>query len=107
MCIRDRDYAIRLVMIDSAGRELARTEEPCDICTLKEADEAATRAAGKLMLATRSNPIATAPPPAQPRQAEPAPPATTQRQAEPAPPTPPGTEPVPPSVAARPVEAKH
>jgi hypothetical protein len=106
-----KDYTIRLVMIDAAGREVARTEEPCDICTVKEADDAAARAAGKLMLATRSNmpqqTTATTPPPPpkeQPKEAEPAPP-PAPKEAEP---LPPGAQPEPiPPGGTRPLEKKH
>jgi hypothetical protein len=88
-----KDYTIRLVMLDAAGREVARTEEPCDICTVKEADEAAARASARLLLSTRGNP----PPP---RNEPPPPPPPRANEPPPPPPPGPGQEPLPP--AARP-----
>ena len=35
-----KDYVIKLRLLDAVGRELAKVDEPCDVCTLKEADEA-------------------------------------------------------------------
>jgi hypothetical protein len=51
--IAGKDYVIKLRLIDGSGRELAKADETCDICTVKEADEAATRAATKLTAASR------------------------------------------------------
>jgi hypothetical protein len=106
-----KDYTIRLVMLDPAGRELSRTEEPCDICTVKEADDAVAKAAARLMLYLRSNPppAATAPPPEPPpvKTAEPTPPPPPQAPQEP---VPPGAqpEPEPPgAIQTRPIERKH
>jgi hypothetical protein len=98
-----KDYIVRLVMLDSAGREIARTEENCDICTLKEADDAASRAAARLMLTARTNPNTAPPTQPPPAKSEPTPPTKTE-------PTPPAakTEPVPPGVsAAPPLEKKR
>lgn len=65
--ISGKDYTIKLRLLDPSGRELAKVDEPCDICTLKEADEAVLRAATKLATAARGaaaeiKPEATAPP---------------------------------------------
>ncbi len=98
-----KDYTIHMLMLDAAGREVARTDEPCDICTAKEADEAVQRAAARLLVTARTNPTAIAQQPAPPpRPVEPPP-------SEPQPPpsaTPP--EPVPPAatIAPAPVERK-
>ena len=105
--ISGKDYTIHLIMADAAGREIARAEEPCDICTLKEADEAAARAAARLMLTARSNPMVapTTPPPVEPpplKPIEPTPPVSAQ----PATTTTPPAEPVPPSAMAAPVKEK-
>lgn len=52
--VSGKDYAIKMRLLDAVGRELAKTDEPCDICTVKEADEAVVRAAGKLAAAGRA-----------------------------------------------------
>jgi hypothetical protein len=57
-------------LVDATGRELAKADEPCDICTVREADEAIARAAGKLAAAARTLPTEPPPPP----KAETAPP---------------------------------
>ena len=41
-------YYIRVQLLDSQGREISRAEETCEICTLKEADDAAARATAQL-----------------------------------------------------------
>lgn len=74
-----KDYTIKLRLLDAVGRELAKTDEPCDICTLKEADEAVTRAATKLAAAARALPAETLPktegsPPPPPPKVEVTPP---------------------------------
>lgn len=86
--VAGKDYTIRLKLIDTAGREVAHAEETCDICTVKEADEAATRVATKLATVNRvilqdspgtapGAPIAPTPPPkvepTPPPKVEPAP----------------------------------
>lgn len=60
--VNGKDYVIKLRLIDAVGRELAKVDEPCDICTVKEADDAIARAAGKLAAAAKSLPPETAPP---------------------------------------------
>jgi hypothetical protein len=54
--VTGKDYAIKLRLVDAVGRELAKVDEPCDICTVKEADEAVARAAAKLAAAEKSLP---------------------------------------------------
>ena len=61
--VNGKDYVIKLRLLDAVGRELAKVDEPCDICTVKEADEAIARAAGKLAAAAKALPTE-APPPA-------------------------------------------
>jgi hypothetical protein len=96
-----KDYTIHLVMLDAAGREVARAEEPCDICTVKEADDAVQRASARLMLTARTAPaVAPAQPPPQPRPPE-TPPSTPPPENPPPAATPP-TEPTPPGVTPQP-----
>jgi hypothetical protein len=52
--INGKDYAIKLRLVDGNGRELTKIDEPCDICTVKEADEAVARAAAKLASAAHT-----------------------------------------------------
>jgi hypothetical protein len=81
--INGKDFAIKLRLVDAVGRELLKVEEPCDICTVKEAEEAVTRAATKLAAAARAlPPDATAPP--------------AKAETPPAKPEPPKVEPAPP-----------
>jgi hypothetical protein len=69
--ISGKDYTIKLRLIDPSGRELTKVDELCDICTVKEADEAVVRAATKLATAARAlaaevkpeAPLAPTPPP--------------------------------------------
>ncbi len=66
--ISGKDYAIKLRLLDQSGRELAKVDEPCDICTVKEADEAVLRAATKLATAAKAlpaeiKPVEPVPPP--------------------------------------------
>jgi hypothetical protein len=60
--VNGKDYVIKLRLLDATGKELAKVDEPCDICTVKEADEAVARAAGKLAAAEKALPPETAPP---------------------------------------------
>ena len=106
--INGKDYVIKLRLVDAVGRELAKVDEPCDICTVKEADDAVARAAGKLAVAARSLPSETTPPatvetpPAPPPKVEtpppkvetppPQPPTTTTTTTETPPTTPPQAE---------------
>ena len=60
--VNGKDYVIKLRLLDAVGRELAKVDEPCDICTVKEADEAVARAATKLAAAAKALPAETAPP---------------------------------------------
>jgi hypothetical protein len=92
--INGKDYSIKLRLLDTTGRELTKIEEPCDICTVKEADDAIARAATKLAAATRALSSETpkpdlAPPPApKPETAvKPAPPPEPTVQSAPPEPT--------------------
>jgi hypothetical protein len=69
--ISGKDYAIKMRLLDSVGRELTKIDEPCDICTVKEADEAMVRAATKLAAAARTLPAESA---SATQRAEPTPP---------------------------------
>jgi hypothetical protein len=91
--IAGKDYTIRLRLLDQAGREVGKVEESCDICTVKEADEAVSRAATKLINVNRAaiTESAPAPPPPQPKP-------------EPTPPQP-KPEPVPQPVVTQPTPA--
>jgi hypothetical protein len=60
--VTGKDYVIKLRLLDAVGRELAKVDEPCDVCTLKEADEAVARASGKLAAAAKALPPETPPP---------------------------------------------
>ena len=97
--VNGKDYVIKLRLLDAVGRELAKVDEPCDICTVKEADDAVARAAGKLAAAAKSLPAESAPPavvetppptpkpePTPPPKPEPTPPVVAQPTPEPAPP---------------------
>jgi hypothetical protein len=90
--ISGKDYAIKLRLLDPSGRELAKVEEPCDICTLKEADEAVARAATKLATAARALP---APAPVEIKPVEPVPPPKPEAIVKPEQP-PPHVEEAPP-----------
>jgi hypothetical protein len=57
-----KDYTIEMRLLDPVGRELAKVDEPCDICTVREVEDAIARAAGKLAAATRALPSETTPP---------------------------------------------
>jgi hypothetical protein len=71
--VTGKDYVIKLRLLDPVGRELAKVDEPCDICTVKEADDAMTRAAMKLTAAAKALPTE-APPPKAETQPQPTPP---------------------------------
>jgi hypothetical protein len=84
-----KDYTVRVWLLDSAGRETSKLEDTCDVCTVKEAEDAVARAAGKMASLIRSAPAAAtaAPPPPPPKPVE-APPPAPPRAAAPAPATP-------------------
>jgi hypothetical protein len=94
-----KDYTIRMSLLDPAGREMQRIEETCDVCTVKEADDAVARAAGKVAALARasSGPVVTAPPP---RPVAPPPRPVEVPPPPPPPPTAPAPAPTPPPVAA-------
>lgn len=63
-----KTYGVKVRLLDAAGREIAKADETCDICTVKEADDAIARAASKLIasnaaLITEAKPVAAAEPP--------------------------------------------
>jgi hypothetical protein len=58
-----KDYTIHLRLLDPTGRELAKADDACDICTVKEAEDAVARAAGKLAATARTLPVEPPPPP--------------------------------------------
>ena len=97
-----KSYSISLRLSDGAGRELTHADDLCEICTVREADEAVAKAAARLAAAARTFPVEavagtprpTAPPP--PRE-EP-PPVTSK--------TSPMQEP-PPSVTPPPVKERR
>ncbi|MGZ3425433.1 MAG: hypothetical protein ACXVCV_02235 [Polyangia bacterium] len=60
--VTGKDYVIKLRLLDAVGRELAKVDEACDICTVKEAEEAVVRAGGKLAAASKALPTETPPP---------------------------------------------
>ncbi len=95
--VNGKDYVIKLRLVDAVGRELAKVDEPCDICTVKEADDAVARAAGKLAAAAKSLPPETAPPATV--ETPPPPPPKVE-----APPPKVETPPPPPPVATAPTE---
>ncbi len=102
--VNGKDYLIKLRLVDAVGRELAKVDEPCDICTVKEADDAVARAAGKLAVAAKSLPPEAAPPATV--ETPPAPPPRVETPPPPKPETPPPaiaapTEPTPTPAAQR------
>jgi len=90
--VNGKDYVIKLRLLDAVGRELAKVDEPCDICTVKEADDAVARAATKLAAAAKALPAEATSPPAT-AETPPAPKVET-------PPPAPKVETPPPVVAA-------
>ena len=95
MVIAGKDYTIRLKLLDGAGREVSKTEETCDICTVKEADEAVARATTKLLSAAKPalSAVEATPTPPPPKAVEPTPP--PPKAVEPTPPPPKAVEPAP------------
>jgi hypothetical protein len=85
--IAGKDYTIRMKLLDQAGREVGKVEEACDICTVKEADEAVARAATKLINNNRAAITESAPPPPAPAPPKPEP-LPTQPKPQPSEPTP-------------------
>lgn len=107
--IAGKDYTIRMKLLDAAGREVGRTEDTCDICTVKEAEEAVTRSATKLVTANRaaidSAPTSAAPPArteTPPPRVEPPPPARVEHPPAPPPARVEHPAPPPPLVPATP-----
>ncbi len=103
--IAGKDYTIRMKLLDQAGREVGKVEDSCDICTVKEADEAVSRAATKLINNNRAALADSgAPTPPPPKPVEPTPP---PKPVEPTPP-PPVVQPVKtePPLPAKPSDRK-
>lgn len=96
--VNGKDYRIKLRLLDPVGRELAKVEEPCDICTVREAEEAIANAAGKLATAA-----SLLPPKSEPEASATPAPTTPPANATPAPTTPPPNT-TPPAELASPVE---
>jgi hypothetical protein len=100
--ITGKTYAIHVRMLDAAGREVAKVDDTCDICTLKEADDAVARAVNKLVTSNRAalepTPVVEAPKPVPPPTEQPKP------VAPPAP-TPPPVAATPPAPTPAPVAA--
>ncbi len=97
-----KSFTISMRLFDGQGRELTHAEELCEICTVREADEAITKAAGRLAAAARQFPVeplaAVAekerPKPPPPREAPPpATPAASPMQPAPTPDTTPAPTP--------------
>jgi hypothetical protein len=107
--IAGKDYTIRMKLLDASGKELARSEDTCDICTVKEADDAVSKAATKLASANRalleSTVPPTPPPPARPEAPLPSAAPVTKPEAAPAP-APEAAAPVAPAAPAEKVERK-
>ena len=99
--IAGKDYTIRLKLLDASGHELAHAEETCDICTVKEADEAVTRATTKIAAARAATGAAVVPPPpvetppGKPVEPPPPPPPAPRVEPTPAPPPAPIAQPEP------------
>lgn len=98
--VNGKDYVIKMRLVNPVGRELTKVDEPCDICTVHEAEEAIARAAGKLAAAAQALPSATATtPPAETPPPVATGPEPTPAKAEPTP-KPETTTPATPPVAA-------
>ena len=57
-----KSYNISMRLFDGEGHELTHAEELCEICTVREAEEAVTKAASRLAAASRTFPLETAAP---------------------------------------------
>jgi hypothetical protein len=88
-----KSYTISLRLFDGGGRELTHAEDLCEICTVREADEALTKAAQRLAAAARTFPVeavvgAEKSKPAPPPKPEPPPPTRASPMQEPPAPAP-------------------
>jgi hypothetical protein len=52
-----KDYAIKTRLLDPVGRETAKVDETCDVCTVKEAEDAVARATTKLAANIKPAPV--------------------------------------------------
>jgi hypothetical protein len=52
--VQGKDYSFKLSIIDSSGREEAKLDDTCEICTVKEADQSLVRAIAKLLANNRT-----------------------------------------------------
>ncbi len=52
-----KSFTISVRLFDNQGRELTHADELCEICTVREADEALTKAAARLSAAARQFPV--------------------------------------------------
>jgi hypothetical protein len=92
LTITGKSYAMTLKLYDSQARELTHADDQCDICTVHEAEEAITKAAGRLASVARTLPVDSAAPPLRPAPTAPpagtsdAPPLTSATQDNPTPP---------------------
>ncbi len=57
-----KSYNISMRLYDGEGHELTHVEELCEICTVREADEAVTKSATRLAAASRTFPVQVAVP---------------------------------------------
>ena len=51
--INGKDYAFRLRLLEPNGHELALIEQPCDVCTIREAEETLQKGAARLLPAVK------------------------------------------------------
>ena len=55
--VAGKSYTIALRLYDGQGRELTHADDLCEICTVREADEAVTKAAARLAAVARTFPV--------------------------------------------------
>jgi hypothetical protein len=69
LTITGKTYAMSLRLYDGQGRELTHADDTCDICTVHEAEDAITKAAGRLASVARTMPVDSSAPPLRPGSA--------------------------------------
>ena len=57
LSVNGKSYAIAMRLYDGQGHEITHADDACDICTVREADEALTRVANRLAAAARTFPV--------------------------------------------------